>query len=300
MLQDQAEAELLKGLVIKAEGHGLRVQLGQRIGVIDVAARGPGLHRIEVMVVGIRVTEADAELLGQLIVGTEGVGVACLANEGRAQEAAESLHLQVVITGGQAIGRVDGQGERTSVGEADTEGQRVTRVLEVGQGLIREVHEGTLGRDRRGKRRVLSVFEQEARGDHPARGGRLGGARVKVIGDFEAGSGVEVDIAVVADLDERRRRNPVSALDQGGSGKSRGSDEEAGHRGGLGLGQRVANQEGVSTPKQPGTSPKQSPRPCGRGLIPILDGPVRPGSGSGRRGCDGKQADRCRQGRGDP
>ena len=226
--------------------------------------------------------------------------IAGLADEGRAQEAAEALHLQVVVTSGHAIGRVDGQGKRAAVGEADTDSQGVAGILEVGQGLVREIHEGTLDRNGGGKRRVLAVLEQEARSHHPACGGRLGRAGVKVVSHFEAGSGVEVDVAVVADLDERRGRNPVGALDQSGSGECRGSEEEARHRSSLGLVGRVAKREGVSTPKPSGSCLKQSPHPCGRGLIPILDAPLKQKSGSGRRECDDKQANLCQQGRGDP
>ena len=187
------------------------------------------------MIIGVGEAEADAQFFRQFIVGAEGVGVVSLAGEGRAQDATEALHLEVVVTGGYAIGRVDRQGERTAISETDAEGQGVARVLEVGQGRVREVHEGALGREGSGKCRILAVLEQEARCDHPARSGGLGGAGVKIVGDFQAGGGVEVDVAVVTNLDERRRRGPVGTLNKGGSGESRGSDEEARHRVGLGL-----------------------------------------------------------------
>jgi hypothetical protein len=143
--------------------------------------------------------------------------------------------------------------------------ENTTAITSVAMGAsIIEKH-FTLDRNGGGKSRVLAVLEQEARSHHPACGGRLGGAGVKVVGDFEAGSGVEVDVAVVADLDERRRRNPVGALDQSGSGESRGSDEEAGHRSVLGLGERVVKREGISTPNRQELPQNKAPTLAGRG-----------------------------------
>ena len=153
-----------------------------------------------------------------------------LADERGAQEGSIDAVLdEVIVTGGHAIGGVDRKRKRAAVGEANGSAQRVTGVLEVGKRGIGKVDEGTLGGEIDRKGGILAVLEEEARSEGPVGRRLLDCAGKKVIGDLHASGAVEVDVAVVPDLHERRGGNPISTLDQRGDGEGGGCDEEAGH-----------------------------------------------------------------------
>ena len=145
--------------------------------------------------------------------------------------AADALHLQVVITSGDAVGGVERKLQGAAVGVSHPEAEGVAVIFESGELGAVEVDQGAAGLELHGQGGVLAVFEGQARGDEPLRGGRLGRAGVEIIGHFQVGGGVEEEVAVVADLHEGRGRNPVGALDQGRDGEGRGSDKEARHGG---------------------------------------------------------------------
>jgi hypothetical protein len=232
MLQDEAEAELLEGLVVEAERHRLGVQLGQRIGV---KGRNPRVHdgdRIEILVEAPDIAEADGKAFGELVVGAEIVDVVGLADEGRADDVnSNALHLEVIVTGGDAVGGVQRELEGAAVGVGGAEAERVAAILEAGELRAGEVDERTAGLELDGQRGVLAVFEGQAGGDEPARSGLLDRAGVEIVGHFQVGGRVEEEVTVIADLHERRGRDPVSALDEGRDGEGRSSEEEAGHGG---------------------------------------------------------------------
>ena len=250
VLVTEAEGELLEGLVDDLDGDGLVVQLRQAVGVVgglDARVRGSGqridlgfnvfhgLHRIEEVVVGVVEPEGQVDLLGQLVLGLEIVGVVGLAQQVGAQgdDGTDALLGQIVVTDGDAVRTIQAEAERAAVIDAEAGGKRIAVVLKVGQGGLVVADDVPAGRKRDGEAGILAVFQGQARSHRPRGGGDGVGRGVKVVRDIQRERGIEEDVRIVAELDQGGRREEVGGTQGRPDSHAGGGDKKAdrGHSG---------------------------------------------------------------------